>query len=154
MVGTVVCGVTDTREGRDAAQLAKALSDRLGLRLVLAHAIDLPRGAQDSLTGRQQRRGAEHALAEIARDLGDGDEVALRIELGEPAELLAWIAAEERAAMIVLGSRAHGLLRRRLRSRLARSLRAVTPVPVLVAPPQTRKRSAQRLAVPEASAAS
>ena len=154
MQGTIVCGVTDTREGRDAAQLGRALSERLGLRLVLAHAVDVPRGAQESLTGRQRRRGAEQALAEIADGLDGRDEVATRVAFGDPAELLAWIAAEERAAMIVLGSRAQGLLRRRLRCRLARTLRAATPVPVLVAPPQTRKRSGHRLAVPQASAVS
>lgn len=153
MAETIVCGVTDTREGRDAAQLGRALSERLGLRLVLAHAVDVPRGAQESVTGRQQRSGAERLLAGIADRLDGGDEVATRVEFGDPAELLAWIAAEERAAMIVLGSRARGILRSRLRCGLARTLRAASPVPVLVAPPQTRTRSGQRLAVPEGSAA-
>jgi hypothetical protein len=47
----------------------------------------------------------------------------------------------------VLGSRSSGLGNRKLRCTLARELEATTPVPVLVAPPSTRTRSDQRLAV-------
>ena len=50
--------------------------------------------------------------------------------------------------MIVVGSWSAGLGNRMLRSPLARDLEAATPVPVLVAPPSTRKRSDQRLAAP------
>ena len=39
MHGTIVCGVTDSAEGRAAAQLAAALAARLGLRLVLVHIV-------------------------------------------------------------------------------------------------------------------
>jgi hypothetical protein len=35
MGGTIVCGVSETAEGRAAAHLAAALGGRLGLRLVL-----------------------------------------------------------------------------------------------------------------------
>ncbi len=37
MRGTIVCGVTDSDEGRVALVVAAELSERLGLRLVLAH---------------------------------------------------------------------------------------------------------------------
>jgi len=59
MAGAILCGVTDSREGRDAAQLADALSARLGLRLVLAHVVDgIPVGAEESLTALQGREAA------------------------------------------------------------------------------------------------
>jgi hypothetical protein len=47
----------------------------------------------------------------------------------------------------VIGSRPAGLGNRKLRSTLARELEAVTPIPVVVAPPATRKRTEQRLAL-------
>jgi hypothetical protein len=40
MRGTLVCGVNDSDDGRRALELAVALSERLGLRLVLAHISD------------------------------------------------------------------------------------------------------------------
>jgi hypothetical protein len=40
MRGTLVCGVNDSDDGRRALELSVALSERLGLRLVLAHISD------------------------------------------------------------------------------------------------------------------
>jgi nucleotide-binding universal stress UspA family protein len=146
MGGTIVCGVAETPDGRSAAELARALGARLGLRLVLVHVVDgLAAGAHESLTARQRQTGAETNLNAIAREIGNGTEK--RIVLGERAEALAAVAAEEGADLIVLGSRPAGLGSRKLRCTLARELEAVTPVPVLVAPPATRKRSDHRLSV-------
>ena len=147
MAGTILCGVTDSPEGRGAAELADALSERLGLRLVLAHVVDGIRveGVEDSLTAVQGRQGGERLLRAIARDLGTDRELELRLAHGERAERLAQLAGEEGADLIVIGSRPMGLRGRRLRWKLARELEAATPVPVLVAPPQTRKRRDRRL---------
>jgi nucleotide-binding universal stress UspA family protein len=146
MGGTIVCGVTESQDGRSAAELARALGARLGLRLVLVHIVDgIPPGTHESLTARQRQSGAEHLLNAIARDSGNGTEK--RLVLGDRAEALAQVAAEEGADLIVLGSRPTGLGNRKLRCTLARELEAVTPVPVLVAPPTTRKRSDHRLSV-------
>ena len=144
--GTVVCGVTETPDGRDAAELAGALGTRLGLRLVLVHVVDgVPPGTHESLTARQRQAGAERALDEIARDIGDGTEK--RIMLGNRADALAQVAAEEGADLVVIGSRPAGFGNRKLRSTLARELEAATPIPVVVAPPTTRRRTEQRLAL-------
>jgi nucleotide-binding universal stress UspA family protein len=138
MGGTIVCGVTESPDGRSAAQLARALGARLGLRLVLVHVVDgIARGTHESLTARQRQSGGEHLLTAIARDIGNGTEK--RLVLGDRAEALAQVAAEEGADLIVLGSRRTGLGNRKLRCTLARELEAATPVPVLVAPPATRK---------------
>ena len=67
--------------------------------------------------------------------------------LGDRAEALAQVAADEGADVIVVGSRPAGLGSRKLRCSLARELEAATPVPVLVAPPTTRERSGHRLAL-------
>ena len=153
MSGTIVCGVTDTTEGRAAAQLAGALSERLGLRLVLAHAVDTPPNAEESLTARQGLFGAERALSAAVRELGLAEDAETRVAIGQRADVLAQIAAEEGADLIVLGSRAGGFRGKQLQCTLARELEAATPAPVLVAPPQTRRRSVQRLALAETASA-
>jgi nucleotide-binding universal stress UspA family protein len=144
MGGTIICGVRDSSDGRSAAELAYSLGARLGLRLVLVHVVDgVPPGTEGSLTARQRQTGGEYILNAIARELGSGTEK--RIVLGDRAEAVAQVAAEEGADIIVLGSRPTGLGGRKLRCTLARELEAATPVPVLVAPPSTRKRSNHRL---------
>ena len=153
MSGTIVCGVTDTQEGRAAAQLAGALAARLDLRVVLTHVVDGPRPeALDSVTGQQILSAAERALREIAREVDGDDETETRLAVGERAERLAQVVAEEGADLVVIGSRSRGVRGRHLRCTLARELEAATPVPVLIAPPQTRRRSRGRLGVAEAPA--
>ena len=150
MRGTIVCGVADSQEGRGAAELASALGKRLGLRLVLVAVVDgVSTGTSESLTARQRQRGAERMLQSMAREAGNG--VETRVVLGGRAESLAQVAAEEGADLIVLGSRAAGLGSRKLRCTLAGELEAATPVPVVVVPPATRKRSNHRLAVAAAA---
>jgi nucleotide-binding universal stress UspA family protein len=119
--GTIVCDVTDPVEGRTAAAFATALGTRLGLRIVLVLV------------------GGSELPAEI--DAG----VEARFATGDRAEALARTAAEEGADLIILGSRPVGLGGRNLRCSLVRDLEAATPVPVLVAPPATRRRSRRRL---------
>jgi nucleotide-binding universal stress UspA family protein len=144
--GTIVCGVTETSDGRTAAELARALGSRLGLRLVLVHVLDgVPPGTQESLTARQRQAGAERILNKIAGEIGNGTEK--RIIVGNRAGGLAQVAAEEGADLIVIGSRPAGLANRKLRCTLERELEATTPVPVVLAPPATRKRSDHRLAL-------
>jgi nucleotide-binding universal stress UspA family protein len=126
--GTVVCDVTDPLAGRTAAEFAGALGRRLGLRLVLVSV-----GSDD-----------ERRVAAIARELGPDTDT--RIAAGDHAETVARVAAEEGADLVVVGARQAGLGGRNLRWALARELEAATPVPVLVAPPSTRRRSRRRLA--------
>jgi nucleotide-binding universal stress UspA family protein len=137
--------VTETEHGRSAAELARALAGRLGLRLVLVHVVDgVPLGTEESLTARQRQSGAEGILSLIAREIGDGTET--RVVVGDRAGALAQAAAEEGADLIVIGSRPAGLGNRKLRCTLARDLEAATRVPVVLAPPATRQRSDHRLA--------
>jgi nucleotide-binding universal stress UspA family protein len=135
--GTILCGVDGSDAGRAAAHAASAIAGRLGLRLVLAHAVDLPQRVVGRAHLRQLRLAAERLLALTAEELCV-EKIEFRVELGDAAELLAWVAAEEDADLIVIGSRAAGLLRRRLECASASDLRRQTPVPVLIALPQTR----------------
>jgi len=151
MGGTILCDVTDSPEGRSAAECAHVLGARLGLRVVLVCVVEeVTPAARESVTGRQRQSGAERTVEAIARELGNGAET--RVAIGDQAEALAQIAAEEGADLIVVGSRFAGLGGRNLRCPRVRELEAATPVPVLVTPPSTRSRSDRRLAVAAAVA--
>ena len=145
MRGTIVCGVTDSEEGRGALALAAELSERLGLRLVLAHVadgippLDVNGEETASVTTRAGREGAARVVARLAAEHGVVGSAEQRSAVGDPAALLAQIAAEEGADMILVGSGARGWLRRRLESRLAHQLETATPVPVVIVPPRTRR---------------
>lgn len=140
MQGTIVCGVTTTPEAHAAAQVARALAARLGLRLVLVHVAD---GHGD---GAHREDSAEAFVGAPA------SEVDLRIVHGSRVDELARIVADEGADLIVLGARAHGPRRRQLRCSLAQQLEAAQSVPVLIAPPATRARSGRRLGLAETAA--
>src|SRR3954449_3405788 len=150
MGGTIICDVTERTAGRSAAEFAGAFAARLDLRLALVYVLTSgPEGSNESVTARQERTGAEQTLDEIACEIGH--EAELRLVVGEYAEAVARGAPEEGADLVVVGGRPAGLGRRNLRWTLARQLEAGTPVPVLVAPASTRKRSDRRLAVAEAA---
>jgi nucleotide-binding universal stress UspA family protein len=141
MAGTILCGVNESAGARSAARVAGALSKRLELRLVLVHVADAftvadgSAGNDESVTTMQARSGGKRLLDQLTaeQDLIGAEQ---RIEVGDPAERLAQVAAEERAALIVVGARAR---RRRwrptLRSDLSRDIARVTPCPVFVVPP-------------------
>jgi nucleotide-binding universal stress UspA family protein len=145
MRGTIVCGVTDGEEGRGALAVAAELSERLGLRLVLAHIadgiapLDVDGEGNQSVTTRAGREGAARLVARLAAEHGVAAYAEQRSAVGDPAALLAQIAAEEGADMIVVGSGARGWLRRGLESALALQLETATPVPVVITPPRTRR---------------
>jgi nucleotide-binding universal stress UspA family protein len=145
MSGTLVCAVTeDENESADALALGAELSERLGLRLVLAHAVEgidaMGNGDRDeSVTMRADRQGAEQRLARLAAEHGVADRAEKRVAVGDSAALFGRIAAEEAADVIVVGAPARGW-RKRLDSRLAADLETETPVPVVIAPPRRRGR--------------
>jgi nucleotide-binding universal stress UspA family protein len=144
MRGTIVCGVTDSEAGRGALALAAELSERLGLRLVLVHVADgiAPldvNGASSESVSSTDGNGAARLVARLAAEHGVASTAEWRSAVGDAAALLGRIAAEEAADLIVVGSRTRGRLRRGLESRLAQQLETETPVPVLIAPPRTRR---------------
>jgi nucleotide-binding universal stress UspA family protein len=138
--GTLVCAVSGGAESVDALELGAQLSDRLGLRLVLAHAVDGIDGSEDeqSVAMRANREGAERRLASLAEAHGLTQRSERRVAVGEPATLLGQIAAEEGADVIVVGAPARGW-RKRLETSLAEELSSETQLPVLIAPPRARR---------------
>jgi nucleotide-binding universal stress UspA family protein len=142
MQGTIVCGVTDTDEGRQAVATAVELTERLRLRLVLAHVVEglgpSNGRADESVTMKGDREGAARLLARLAVEHAVADSAERRVAVGDAPSLLGQIAAEEAADLIVIGARTRGRLRHGLDSRLAGELETETPVPVLIAPPRRR----------------
>jgi nucleotide-binding universal stress UspA family protein len=143
MHGTLVCGLTDGEDAAGTVGLAVELSQRLGMRLVLAHVAEgfAPRVdgvVEESVTMRGNRVGAERLLGQLAAEHGVAETAERRIAVGQPATLLGKIAAEEAADLILVGSRERGWPRRGLESRLAAQLEEETPVPILIVPPRTR----------------
>ena len=144
MTGTLICRPHRRRGKRRRARARRgARRARLGLRFVLAHAVDgIASDGEDneSLTTKFGRLGAERRLARLAADHGVS-RAERRIAVGDAAALIGQIAAEEAADVIVVPAASRGW-RRRLDSRLAGKLNAQTPVPVLIAPPRrTRKQT-------------
>jgi nucleotide-binding universal stress UspA family protein len=135
MAGTIVCGVGDSEEGRDAIQLAVALRRRLGQRLVLVH------------VGRNRQPGT-NLLEQLSADFDlEDEEVEFREGIDDSAQSLAQMAAEEGADLIVLWSRRSLFPSNRIVCKLALELEALTTIPVVIAPPQTIRRSGNRLVV-------
>ncbi|MGH2999039.1 MAG: universal stress protein [Gaiellaceae bacterium] len=146
MRGTMICGVTDSDEGRAAVELGVELSQRLGLRLVLAHVAqgfyphDAVEDGVESVAMKGDRIQAERLLVTLAEEYGITETAERRSSVGDRAALLGQIAAEEAADLILVGSRVRGWRGRGLRSSLAEELKEATPVPILIAPPSSRRR--------------
>jgi nucleotide-binding universal stress UspA family protein len=142
---TLVCGLTDREDAVGTVELAVELTERLGMRLVLAHVAEgfapIADGvdAEESATMQANRAGAERLLGQLAAEHGVAETAQCRTAVGQPATLLGQIAAEEAADIILVGSRERGWPRRGLESRLAAQLEAETPVPILIAPPRLRR---------------
>jgi nucleotide-binding universal stress UspA family protein len=153
MHGTLICGVNDTDDAHAALEMAVELSDRLGVRLVLAYASDgigpvAGNGAEEgaeSVSMIATREGAARVLARLAVEYGISDRAEQRASAGDPAAMIGQIAAEEAADLIVVGARRRGWLRRGFESRLADQLGNETPVPVLIAPPRGRTARMARM---------
>jgi nucleotide-binding universal stress UspA family protein len=143
MIGTILCGVNDSQGARDALQLAAALSERLRVRLVVAH-----------VASGESIEQAERLVSRLTLEAAPAGQADLRVAAGDRAVRLAQIAAEEGADLIVVGSGGEGRLRLRSCSRLASELESTTSCPVVIAPSQTRPRSELRLARAERNTAS
>lgn len=133
--GTILCGVDDSQSAHDALQLAAALSERLRVRLVVAH-----------VASRKSAENAERLVSRLIAEASPAAQADARVAVGDRAGRLAQIAAEEGADMIIVGWGRESRLRLRSGRALASELESTTTCPVVVAPPQTRPRSQLRLA--------
>ena len=136
-MGTIVCAVDNSPEAEEALRVATRLSGDAGLRLVVVH-VERNIGAGADLRAAAERH-AQQLLDRLLTTQGLNGGVDRRIELGDPSNELARVAAEEAASVIVVGSRRRHWWRRRSTSRLTADLAATAACPVVVVPPASRR---------------
>jgi nucleotide-binding universal stress UspA family protein len=144
MMSSIVCGVDASQGAKEALRFARELCDRLGLHLVLAHAVPAP-AAIPSRAGIQGAarytafasdgalRAGTHLLEELAASEGL-DNVRVRCEFGNPGDRIRAIAREEEAELIVVGSRGRGPWRSAILGSVSLNLASSAPCPVVVTP--------------------
>jgi nucleotide-binding universal stress UspA family protein len=148
MSAGIVCCVDGSAESHDALRVARSLADRLGLELVLLNVAPSPAqpGVSAARQGRERLIDEEHAdaeqlLAEAAREVGLPETVERRIEIGDAAERVLAVCEEERAEMVVLGSRGRGGLKRALLGSVSADIAGKAPCLVVVVPPGAAEQS-------------
>jgi len=114
--GTIVCAIDDSEGAEAALVVGRRLAERFEARVLL---VTITEGGPQP-----EPRGEEH-----------------RVALGDPAEAIAMIAAEEAADLILVGAHA-GRLGLASRSLLARDLASTAACPVVVVPPEAANRRA------------
>jgi len=148
---TVVCGVDGSPAADAALQHGAALAKALGGRLLAVHvrADALTPHATSLMPGPQPFTGsldtAHTALASVenaTEHLAVDIPVDTRIETGYAADRLAAVAAQERSAILVVGSRGHGAARSALLGSVSLRLakRAPGPLRGVSAGPAVRPR--------------
>jgi nucleotide-binding universal stress UspA family protein len=136
----IVCGVDGSPDARAALRVAAELSNQLGLRLVVAHvaqpAVVAVRSAGPLAPGLTNAdiHAAEQLIEQIVGEEGLVN-AERRVALGFPAERLADLADEERAELIVVGSRGRGAFKAAFLGSVSNDLIGIARCPVVVVPP-------------------
>jgi nucleotide-binding universal stress UspA family protein len=137
---TIVCAVDESPGAAEAVAVAAALSQALGLRLVLAHIVDGDRrGNGVGVPGVQAQQAGQRLLERVAYTHRLERGADRRAEVGDRASELSRIAGEEAAVVILVGSNTRHRRRRSLMSRLSSELRSTAPCPVVIVPPRPRR---------------
>ena len=129
---SVVCGVDGSAAGGAATRFAATLARRLELRLLAVHVAarsGRPRGPAEFLAEAGARGVINEALS-AARAHG----AQARFEHGPPAMRLALVAAEEAAAVMVLGARAEAGPDSTPLGSVAAAAVTLSPCPVVLVP--------------------
>jgi nucleotide-binding universal stress UspA family protein len=141
----IVCGVDGSEQARHAASAALRLADRLGARLTLVHVTPMrtvvpvdsyPMGDDPSTYPRSSELAfseAEDAFNSLSSDVAAAS-VEREVRLGEPAVVLAQIAADCGAELIVVGSRGRGAWRSAVLGSVSSDVARLAPCPVMIVP--------------------
>ena len=136
-MGTIVCAVDDSPEAEEALRAAVRLSGDAGLRLVAVHVEERADAGSNDRAAAEQR--GRQLLDRLLAAQGLNGRVDKRVEVGERANELARVAAEEAASVILVGSRRRRWWRGRRTSKLTADLAATAACPVVVVPPARRR---------------
>jgi nucleotide-binding universal stress UspA family protein len=146
----VVCGVDWSDESMAAVNVAAGLSKRLGATLVLAHVVEesttFPYGSEPELNRNRHRAHTKttRLFHSVRRQL-DPLDVEGRVLYGAPADELAELAAQEEAALLLVGSRGRGAVKAALFGSVSSAVSRAADCPVVIV------RSDMALAGPEAT---
>ena len=128
---------TRPRQKRHCASAVR-LSDEAGLRLVAVHVEErVRRRIERPRLRRSNAAGSCSTDCSPTQGLNGGADK--RVEVGERANELARVAAEEAASVILVGSRRRHWWRGRRTSKLTADLAATAACPVVVVPPARRR---------------
>jgi nucleotide-binding universal stress UspA family protein len=141
MPASIICGVDGSPDSREALRIAGRLGAQLGLRLIVAHVVppqpraDVSAAAPGAVTAATSSVQAPSVrmLEQMMRDVGVV-RAERRVEYGLPPERLADLADEERAEVIVVGSRGRGRLAAAFLGSVSSDLIGLARCPVLVVP--------------------
>jgi nucleotide-binding universal stress UspA family protein len=128
---------TDGSAGADAALAEVRQVAAPHARIVAVHCSELASGRAMSLPSRPdepQRVARIGAQVEELREEGFESELVVHRTRQSPADVVAAVAADERAELIVCGSRGHGSVAGTLLGSVSQRLLHVAPIPVLVVP--------------------
>jgi nucleotide-binding universal stress UspA family protein len=141
-------GVDHSAHSREAARFAAGLAERLGLRLVIAHALSATvlafhptwpgQASPDEDEGVSRTRHAgERLVSELVKSGGVRD-TSGRVEIGLAPECLRAIAEEESAEFVVVGTKGAGAARLVLMGSVSLATVRIARCPVVVVPPAVR----------------
>jgi nucleotide-binding universal stress UspA family protein len=141
----IVCGVDGSEQARHAASAALRLAGRLGAQLTLVHVTptrtvmpvdSFPLGPDPSIYPRSSELAfseAEAAFNALPPDVAAAN-VERAVRLGQPAVVLAQVAADCGAELIVVGSRGHGAWRSAVLGSVSSDVTRLAPCPVMIVP--------------------
>lgn len=145
MTPSIVCGIDASPQAGAALRVASALAQRMGLTLVVVHAVPTPT-PDLLLTAPAHVPVHVEQIDFLGHDTGErlltqaveAVDVPLaeqRLERGRAAERLCAVAREEQARLVVVGSRGDGAIRTALLGSVSAAVVRDAPCPVVVVPP-------------------
>lgn len=148
----IVCAVDGSSAARDAARVASALADALELDLLLLHVVEPEPALTVTAAPYRYVREPESDLPvaagkrlveDLAAELTVSRAAECRVEVGDPATVIAGVAENEGAALLVTGTRGRGALAAAILGSVSGAAVARSACPVMVVPEGSRLRRDQ-----------